>query len=68
MHRDVKPHNVMIDHEKKKVRCALNLHGSLNLLKQTSCASLIGDSPSSTMPIRNTTSALPRDISKARSY
>lgn len=26
MHRDVKPHNVMIDHEKRKVHPAVKIH------------------------------------------
>jgi hypothetical protein len=33
MHRDVKPHNVMIDHEKRKVRVSVewNLQTSANI-------------------------------------
>lgn len=41
MHRDVKPHNVMIDHEKRKVRRA-SVYPS-NILTTGSCASSTGD-------------------------
>ena len=30
MHRDVKPHNVMIDHEKRKVRTSNQMHSSFH--------------------------------------
>ena len=34
MHRDVKPHNVMIDHEQRKVRLALSFCGGPRLSGQ----------------------------------
>lgn len=65
MHRDVKPHNVMIDHEKRKVN-----HASVllwNILRQGSCASSTGDWRSSIIKAQNTMSALHHGTSKARS-
>lgn len=41
MHRDVKPHNVMIDHENRMVRFPLLTEYQLELTK-CSCVSLIG--------------------------
>lgn len=38
MHRDVKPHNVMIEHEKRKVGCATLLGGSSQRIKCTAIA------------------------------
>jgi casein kinase II subunit alpha len=40
MHRDVKPHNVMIDHEKRKVGISYQNKGAS--LTRTSCASSTG--------------------------
>lgn len=31
MHRDVKPHNVMIDHEKRKVSCQSSAAANIKL-------------------------------------
>lgn len=67
MHRDVKPHNVMIDHEKRKVKHLRTVVGA-SLLIDRSCGSLIGVLRSFTTKAQNTTSESHRDTSKDPSF
>lgn len=65
MHRDVKPHNVMIDHEKRKVRsegC-----GEFKLTPN-SYVSSIGAWRNSIIKAQNTTSVWLHDTSKVQNY
>lgn len=55
MHRDVKPHNVMIDHEKRKVGLRSNFRR--HYADMDSSALSTGVLPNSTTRARNTTSA-----------
>lgn len=65
MHRDVKPHNVMIDHEKRQVRTRSLSTGPAD---PRSSVLSTGDSPSSTTPTPSTTSASRRGTSRAPNF
>jgi hypothetical protein len=67
MHRDVIPHNIMIDHEHRKV-CPPEIFFSAKPHWPTSCAWLVGVKPSFTTQKQNTMFVLHRDTSKCRSY
>ena len=64
MHRDVKPHNVMIDHEKRQVSCFLPAGQSW----PNSWDWLIGDWRNSTIPVQDIMSESHLGISKDRNY
>lgn len=67
MHRDVKPHNVMIDHENKKVSVGVG-RACFRILISSSYDSLIGVWQSSITRVRSTMYALQVDTSKVQNY
>lgn len=67
MHRDVKPHNVMIDHEKRKVSVALCWYSRTLANAGSSFVLSTGVLPNSTTRVRSTTSGSPPDTSRAPS-
>jgi serine/threonine protein kinase len=68
MHRDVKPHNVMIDHEKRKVSSIMYAPNIIHsLTRHVSYGSSIGVLPNSTTKALNITSESPHATSRALS-
>lgn len=66
MHRDVKPHNVMIDHEHRKV-CLEIRHVELEFILSTSFDLLIGGWQNSTIQRLSTMFALRHGTSRDQS-